>query len=122
MPSVFRCTTGDISLTSLVQTLTSKECKMYFVVGQVVLMPTRDKGYRGLLPCDGRELPVDQYNMIAYMIGNQYGDRLDDPTKNIQWQPNPKPDRYINLPTLESPLKGYTYYICIEGEMPQLDW
>lgn len=93
----------------------------YMVISQIVLMPTHTEIekfpsgsiWSGLLPCDGRELSVDRYGALYHIIGKTYGHRWDTNSDN--------PTHWFNLPTLESPLKGYTYYICVDGEFPQRD-
>ena len=90
-------------------------------ISQIVLLPTyseienlpKDRSWSGLLPCDGRELSVEQYGTLFYIIGKTYGHRWDTT--------NDKPTQWYNLPKLESPLVGYTYYICVRGLFPQRD-
>lgn len=84
------------------------------------MLPTlgKDKfkqAYLGLLPCDGRYLLADEYNALFHLIGDQFGSRTE---MNAHNEP---PKFFYAIPTLESPLEGYTYYICVKGTFPQFE-
>jgi microcystin-dependent protein len=60
---------------------------------------------RGWLPCDGRQLAIQQANMLFSVIGTTYG---GDGTATF------------SLPKIASPgPKGPTYYIAVNGQFPQ---
>lgn len=90
----------------------------YMIIGQIVLMPSSSTrlSWSGLIPCDGRELKVDEYPELFYIIGRYYGSRLE----SDNWE-NEEVVKWFNIPKLESPLQGYDYYICTRGEFPQRD-
>ena len=57
----------------------------------------------GWLPCDGRVLPISQYQALFTILGTNYG---GDGQKTFA------------LPKLAAPVSGMTYLICLTGIYP----
>lgn len=57
----------------------------------------------GYLPCDGRSLPISQYQALYALLGCTFGG--DARTT-------------FALPKLESPMKGLHWIICVNGIWP----
>lgn len=76
---------------------------MDFLIGTILLFPytfTPD----GWVPCDGRSLPVLQYQPLYALIGNTYGGNQQN----------------FNVPDLRSskPHDSIQYFIAVQGVFP----
>lgn len=72
-------------------------------IGEIRLLPYMFTP-RNMLPCDGRSIPVSQYQALYSLIGNQFGGNQVS----------------FNLPDLRgaAPIPGMAYYIVIFGLYP----
>ena len=58
----------------------------------------------GYMECNGQLLPVNQYQAVYALLGNQYGGNLQQNT--------------FGLPKLTPPDEHMKYIICVEGLFP----
>lgn len=86
---------------------------MNLYISQIVLLPFTEQGYEGLVPCDGRFLSAIEFKELYELISDRYGGSTK---QNLHNEP---PVYYFAVPSLVSPLKEYSYYICVNGIYPQ---
>jgi microcystin-dependent protein len=75
------------------------------ILGQLALLPF-SWSPKGWMPCDGRMLPINQFQALFSLIGTTYGG--DGQTT-------------FALPNLKGPANGLQYSIAIVGVYPSRD-
>jgi microcystin-dependent protein len=75
------------------------------ILGQLVLLPF-SWSPKGWMPCDGRTLPINQYQALFSLLGTTYGG--DGQTT-------------FALPNLKGPANGLQYSIAAVGIYPSRD-
>lgn len=72
------------------------------LIGSITLMAVTFE-VQDYFICDGRQLPITQYQALYSLIGNRYG---GDGRNNF------------NLPKMTAPDPNMRYYICVNGYYP----
>lgn len=72
-------------------------------IGSVMLFAAPNYNVQNYVPCDGRLLPIVQYQALFALVGTTYGG--DGHTT-------------FAVPRLSGPAEGLSYQICVNGIFP----